>query len=230
MAWARSTWVPFAGRRPVALGRHQGSARRCRILPATGSQGRCPDGDAGRSDQPGRRQLHQPGGRRQLLGVVLPPVAAHRLSAMDVRGEIDYAAVVAELQGCPSSTRGQAGFEPALTFATAIADADYHLIIGAGSTWPSVLLRMCILEEMQWIRLVQCTRRTSFTDPRAGRGRRQLLALQGEDGSARWSSASSSSSRIPRSLERPRHPISGRTVERVRSLIYPSSWPPCSSG
>jgi len=41
----------------------------------------------------------------------------------------------------------------ALALATAIKDDDYHIITGAGSTWPEAhYYGMCILEEMQWIR------------------------------------------------------------------------------
>ena len=37
--------------------------------------------------------------------------------------------------------------------AEAIKDEPYHIIVGAGSTWPEAhYYGMCILEEMQWIR------------------------------------------------------------------------------
>lgn len=78
------------------------------------------------------------------------------LSVMDVRGEIsDYAAVVDELQELPEFLlETKRNFESrALEVARTIADADYHFIIGAGSSWPEAFYYgMCILEEMQWIR------------------------------------------------------------------------------
>ena len=78
------------------------------------------------------------------------------LSAMDVRGEIDdYAAILEELQGLPQFLLdAKRSFESrAPEVAQVIADADYHFIIGAGSSWPEAFYYgMCILEEMQWIR------------------------------------------------------------------------------
>jgi fructoselysine-6-phosphate deglycase len=78
------------------------------------------------------------------------------LTVLDHRGEIDdYESIVAELQQLPSlliETKND--FESkAPAFAQALADSDYHLITGAGSTWPEAhYYGMCILEEMQWIR------------------------------------------------------------------------------
>lgn len=78
------------------------------------------------------------------------------LSAMDVRGEIsDYADVLAELQGLPEFLlEAKRSFESrAPEVAQTIADADFHLIVGAGSSWSEAFYYgMCILEEMQWIR------------------------------------------------------------------------------
>jgi len=78
------------------------------------------------------------------------------LSVMDVRGErTDYAASLEELQGLPEHLlAAKEAFERrAPEVATAIAAAPYHLIVGAGSTWPEAFYYgMCILEEMQWIR------------------------------------------------------------------------------
>jgi len=111
------------------------------------------------------------------------------LSAMDVRGEIDdYAAVVAELQGLPEFLlEAKRGFEArALTFATAIADADYHLIIGAGTTWPEAFYYgMCILEEMQWIRTRPVHAAHFFHGPlELVEDGVSCLLFKGEDGSA----------------------------------------------
>jgi len=78
------------------------------------------------------------------------------LSVLNARGEItDYDAVVAELMKLPALlVEVKRGFEEkAHELATAIAADDYHMLIGAGSTWPQThYYGMCILEEMQWIR------------------------------------------------------------------------------
>ena len=78
------------------------------------------------------------------------------LAVLDVRGEAtDYAAVLAELAALPELLlEAKRSFESrAPEVAAAIAAASYHLIIGAGSTWPEAFYYgMCILEEMQWIR------------------------------------------------------------------------------
>lgn len=78
------------------------------------------------------------------------------LSVMKARGEItDYDAVVAELMKLPELlVEVKRGFEEkAHELAVAIAADDYHMLIGAGSTWPQAhYYGMCILEEMQWIR------------------------------------------------------------------------------
>ncbi|HZL06953.1 MAG TPA: SIS domain-containing protein [Coriobacteriia bacterium] len=78
------------------------------------------------------------------------------LSVMSARGEIeDYATTVAELATLPKLlVEVKRDYEAkALALATAIKDDDYHIITGAGSTWPEAhYYGMCILEEMQWIR------------------------------------------------------------------------------
>jgi fructoselysine-6-phosphate deglycase len=78
------------------------------------------------------------------------------LSIMRHRGEYDaYQEVVGELQHLPGLLlEVKRAFEPrAEQLAEAIKSADYHIITGAGSTWPEAFYYgMCILEEMQWIR------------------------------------------------------------------------------
>jgi fructoselysine-6-phosphate deglycase len=111
------------------------------------------------------------------------------LSAMDVRGEIgDYEAVVAELQGLPEFLlEGKRGFEArAPEVAAAIADSAYHLIIGAGSTWPEAFYYgMCILEEMQWIRTRPVHAAHFFHGPlELVEEGVSCLLFKGEDGSA----------------------------------------------
>jgi fructoselysine-6-phosphate deglycase len=78
------------------------------------------------------------------------------LAAMDQLGELhDYETIVAELRLLPNLlVEVKEAFEgraPAL--ATALGSSPYHIITGAGSTWPQAhYYGMCILEEMQWIR------------------------------------------------------------------------------
>lgn len=78
------------------------------------------------------------------------------LSIMNYRGEIgNYDAVVAELRKLPAQlVEVKRGFEErAADFAAEVNDETYHIITGAGSTWPEAYYYgMCILEEMQWIR------------------------------------------------------------------------------
>jgi fructoselysine-6-phosphate deglycase len=78
------------------------------------------------------------------------------LAVLDVRGERDDCdAVREELTQLPVLLlEAKRAFEErALDVAAAIANAPYHLIVGAGSTWPEAFYYgMCILEEMQWIR------------------------------------------------------------------------------
>ena len=78
------------------------------------------------------------------------------LSVMAHRGEFaSYADVVQELGRLPPLlVEVKRAFEPrAQEFAEQIKDEPYHIITGAGSTWPEAFYYgMCILEEMQWIR------------------------------------------------------------------------------
>jgi fructoselysine-6-phosphate deglycase len=78
------------------------------------------------------------------------------LSVMQHRGELrTRAAVVSELQRLPELLlEVKRSFEArAETFATAIQSEPYHIITGAGPTWPQAFYYgMCILEEMQWVR------------------------------------------------------------------------------
>lgn len=78
------------------------------------------------------------------------------LSILDHRGEIDdYASVVSQLELLPAGLlEVKRGFEArAESFADEIQKEEYHIITGAGSTWPQAFYYgMCILEEMQWIR------------------------------------------------------------------------------
>lgn len=78
------------------------------------------------------------------------------LAIMEERGEIDFFdKVVAELEKLPEqlldakrSVEGRAE-----RFAETIKDEPWHIMTGAGSTWPAAFYYgMCILEEMQWIR------------------------------------------------------------------------------
>ena len=77
------------------------------------------------------------------------------LSVMKHRGECDdFDAVVGELRRLPAQLLAvKRAFEPrAGRLAAAIKDSPYHIISGAGSTWPEAFYYgMCILEEMQWI-------------------------------------------------------------------------------
>ena len=78
------------------------------------------------------------------------------LSVMKHRKECnDYDAVVAALGRLPTLLIDvKRAFEPkAAKLAQTIKDSSYHIISGAGSTWPEAFYYgMCILEEMQWIR------------------------------------------------------------------------------
>jgi fructoselysine-6-phosphate deglycase len=111
------------------------------------------------------------------------------LSVMDVRGEIsDYETIVAELQGLPEFLlEAKRSFEvKAPEVAAVIADSAYHLIIGAGSTWPeSFYYGMCILEEMQWIRTRPVHAAHFFHGPlELVEEGVSCLLFKGEDGSA----------------------------------------------
>lgn len=78
------------------------------------------------------------------------------LSVMRVRGEYDrYEQTVAELRRLPALLlEAKRAFEPrAREYAEQIQDEPFHIITGAGATWPQAFYYgMCILEEMQWIR------------------------------------------------------------------------------
>jgi fructoselysine-6-phosphate deglycase len=78
------------------------------------------------------------------------------LSIMHHRGECEaYAQLSSELQRLPALLlEVKRHFEArAEQFATRIQSVPYHIITGAGSSWPQAFYYgMCILEEMQWIR------------------------------------------------------------------------------
>ncbi|PVE20770.1 sugar isomerase [Microvirga sp. KLBC 81] len=78
------------------------------------------------------------------------------LSVMHVRGEYrEYNDTVQELVRLPHALLEvkRAYEERAEQFAEAIKDEPYHIVTGAGTTWPEAFYYgMCILEEMQWIR------------------------------------------------------------------------------
>jgi fructoselysine-6-phosphate deglycase len=78
------------------------------------------------------------------------------LSLMSHRGECSgYQDIVSELGLLPELLlKAKMAFQPqALPLAEAIQDSTYHIISGAGATWPEAFYYgMCILEEMQWIR------------------------------------------------------------------------------
>jgi fructoselysine-6-phosphate deglycase len=78
------------------------------------------------------------------------------LSVMKHRGEYEsYDEVVRELGALPALlVEVKRAFEPqAAKLAATIKNSPYHIISGAGSTWPEAFYYgMCILEEMQWIR------------------------------------------------------------------------------
>lgn len=78
------------------------------------------------------------------------------LAIMDHRREIaDYAAILGELQRLPALLLElkRAQEARAERLAEMFRNEPYHIITGAGSTWPEAFYYgMCILEEMQWIR------------------------------------------------------------------------------
>jgi fructoselysine-6-phosphate deglycase len=78
------------------------------------------------------------------------------LSVMHLRGEYDaYGETLTELRRLPALlVDAKRAFEPrAAEYAERIKDVGYHVVTGAGSTWPEAFYYgMCILEEMQWIR------------------------------------------------------------------------------
>jgi fructoselysine-6-phosphate deglycase len=78
------------------------------------------------------------------------------LSIVKHRGEYEhYKLVLSELKRLPASlVEVKLAFEAkAERFAETAKSEPYHIITGAGSTWPQACYYgMCILEEMQWIR------------------------------------------------------------------------------
>jgi fructoselysine-6-phosphate deglycase len=78
------------------------------------------------------------------------------LSLMHLRGEYHgYAETVAQLGSLPALLlEAKRTFEPrAAEYAARIQDEPFHIVTGAGATWPQAFYYgMCILEEMQWIR------------------------------------------------------------------------------
>ncbi|MEO8907403.1 MAG: SIS domain-containing protein [Microbacteriaceae bacterium] len=69
--------------------------------------------------------------------------------------DAEYRAVIAQLSTLPTSLAlVKRSFEDrAAALAAEIKDDEYHIITGAGSTWPEAwYYSTCILEEMQWIR------------------------------------------------------------------------------
>ena len=75
---------------------------------------------------------------------------------MSHRGELDdFAELTAIFARClPRCSKQSAPMSPRRSgLAEMIKDEKYHIISGAGSTWPQAFYYgMCILEEMQWIR------------------------------------------------------------------------------
>jgi fructoselysine-6-phosphate deglycase len=78
------------------------------------------------------------------------------LAIMDARQEIaDYRALVDQLHRLPQLlVEVKRRFEPAAEqIAERWKDETYHIVTGAGPTWPEAFYYgMCILEEMQWVR------------------------------------------------------------------------------
>jgi len=78
------------------------------------------------------------------------------LSVMSERGEFDdFPELVANLHYLPAAlVHAKEAFEQsAERLAEAFKNEKYHIISGAGGTWPQAFYYgMCILEEMQWIR------------------------------------------------------------------------------
>ena len=78
------------------------------------------------------------------------------LSIMRARGEFDgYDGLRARLNDLPAALVVlKSAFEDrAAVIAQTIAATDYHVVTGAGASWPEAFYYgMCILEEMQWIR------------------------------------------------------------------------------
>ncbi len=77
------------------------------------------------------------------------------LSVMSARGEIgNFSELLVAARRLPEALlQAKEGFEPrAPEVATRIAEAPFHMILGAGGGWAEAMYYgMCILEEMQWI-------------------------------------------------------------------------------
>ena len=112
------------------------------------------------------------------------------LSLVHLRGEYNgYAETLAQLTTLPALLlEAKRAFEPrAAEYAASIRDERFHIITGAGATWPQAFYYgMCILEEMQWIR-TRPVHASDFFPRDAGElveaGVRVIL-LKGEDASA----------------------------------------------
>jgi fructoselysine-6-phosphate deglycase len=78
------------------------------------------------------------------------------LAILDHRKEVpDHAAILSELERLPSLLLDVKRSQEARAerLAETFRNEPYHIITGAGSTWPEAFYYgMCILEEMQWIR------------------------------------------------------------------------------
>jgi fructoselysine-6-phosphate deglycase len=151
------------------------------------------------------------------------------LSVMQARGEYDdYARVVEELGALPGLLlEAKRGFEAeAEEFAHGIGEEPYHIISGAGSTWPEAFYYgMCILEEMQWIR----TRPVHASDFFHGtlelvEGDVSVIVLQGEDASRplaeRVERFAARYTKKLSVLDTARFPLPG-VSETVRALVSP---------
>lgn len=110
------------------------------------------------------------------------------LSLLDTRGDDPTRRVVlADLEHLPEGlVEAKEAFESQATEnADRLARHDYHIVTGAGSTWPEAFYYgMCILEEMQWIR----TRPVHASDFFHGtlelvEAGVSVIALKGEDSS-----------------------------------------------
>jgi len=78
------------------------------------------------------------------------------LAVLEARAEApDAGSLLAEITALPELLlEAKRSFEPqAGALAGHLADVDYHVVTGAGTSWPEAFYYgMCILEEMQWIR------------------------------------------------------------------------------
>jgi fructoselysine-6-phosphate deglycase len=151
------------------------------------------------------------------------------LSLMHARGEYDgYARAVEELGALPGLLlEAKQGFEAeAEELARRLAEDRYHVVSGAGSTWPEAFYYgMCILEEMQWIR----TRPVHASDFFHGTlelvdSDVSVIALKGEDASRplveRLERFAARYTRKLSVLDTARFPLPG-VSEAVRALVSP---------